>query len=86
MYPQLDPEKDPNVIRILTISDANNLHSDIPDLPDADILMHGGDFTMVGALKSIEAYDQWIGEIVRKQRKFKYAVLIAGSLVHFYIF
>ena len=75
---QLDPTSDPDVIRILAISDTHNKHTDIWELPNADILVHGGDFTMVGAQKWIESYDEWIGEIVGKQHKFKYAVLIAG--------
>ena len=76
---QLDPKSDPNIIRILSISDTHNKHDEIESLPAADILVHAGDFTDVGSLKDIESYDQWIGDLVETQRKFKYAVLIAGS-------
>ena len=41
--------------------------------------MHGGDFTNLGTLRDIQSYDQWIGNLVKKQQIFEYAVLIAGN-------
>jgi len=80
----LDPEKDPNVIRILAISDTHSKHGRIipafEGIPEADILVHGGDFTNVGTLRDIKSYDKWVGDLVRGQKKrFKYAILIAGN-------
>ncbi len=40
--------------------------------------MHGGDFTNTGSLRDIKSYDKWVGDLIKKKKKFKYAVLIAG--------
>mmetsp|Transcript_23386 Transcript_23386/g.37438 ORF Transcript_23386/g.37438 Transcript_23386/m.37438 type:complete len:336 (+) Transcript_23386:25-1032(+) len=75
----LDPAADPSVIRVVAISDTHSKHSQIAKLPDADILVHGGDFTNAGSLKDIKSYDKWIGDLVTNRKKYKYAVLIAGN-------
>ena len=36
-------------LRILHISDTHGVHRRLRDLPDADILVHSGDFTMSGS-------------------------------------
>eukprot|EP01083_Nonionella_stella_P228351 809327_1 len=55
----LDPGKDENVIKILTISDTHSKHSQIRNMPSADILLNGGDFTNVGTLKDVKSYNKW---------------------------
>ena len=75
----LDPKKDKNVIKVLAISDTHSKHSQIKDIPSADILIHGGDFTNTGSLRDIKSYDQWVGDLIKKKRKYKYSVLIAGN-------
>eukprot|EP01084_Bolivina_argentea_P201188 343935_1 len=75
----LNPEKDNNVIKILAISDTHNKHADITNIPSADILIHAGDFTNTGTIKQIKSYNKWIGNLLKTQKKFKYAVLIAGN-------
>ena len=76
---QLDPKSNPNVVSILSISDTHSKHSQIPKLPDADILVHGGDFTNTGSLRDVRSYNSWIGDLVETQKKFKFAILIAGN-------
>ena len=36
-------------LRILHLSDTHGVHRRLRDLPDADILVHSGDFTMSGS-------------------------------------
>ena len=79
MYFQLDPDTDPNVIKVLAISDTHGHHSEIKNIPSADILVHAGDFTESGSWRHIQAYNEWIGDLLLKQNKFKFAVLIAGN-------
>ena len=82
---QLDPEKDKDVIKIVTISDTHSKHSQIRNIPSGDILLHGGDFTNTGSLRDIKSYDKWIGDLITKKKKFKYSVLIAGiPYIHYY--
>eukprot|EP01084_Bolivina_argentea_P161119 280494_1 len=65
----LDPEKDENVIKILTISDTHSKHSQIRNMPSADILLNGGDFTNVGTLKDVKSYNKWIGNLIKVEKK-----------------
>ena len=37
-----------NRINILHLSDTHGLHRQLPQLPDADVIVHSGDFTMAG--------------------------------------
>ena len=79
---KLDPNKDKNVIKIVCISDTHGDHRELSDtfkLPSADILIHCGDFSNNGRLQSIKDYDEWIGDLIHKQNKYKYAILIAGN-------
>ena len=42
-------------MRILHISDTHSKHLELPPLPDADVIIHSGDFTLAGSEN--EAYD-----------------------------
>jgi len=42
-------------MRILHISDTHSKHRELPPLPNADIIIHSGDFTFAGSEN--EAYD-----------------------------
>eukprot|EP01084_Bolivina_argentea_P093267 167779_1 len=75
----LDPNSDENVIKILAISDTHNLHKRIKNLPKADILIHTGDFSDNGKLKSIKSYNKWISKLINEKKLFKYSILIAGN-------
>jgi len=70
-------------VSVLCISDTHTKHNLIEqnfgELPNADILIHGGDFTNVGKLEDIVSYDTWIQSLVQKRNKFKHSILIAGN-------
>merc|ERR1719511_352006 len=44
-------------------------------LPDADILVHTGDFTDHGTLEEIQDFNSWLGE----QRRFQHKIVIFGN-------
>jgi len=65
-------------VKILHMSDTHGLHRSInlDTLPDADILIHTGDFTENGSLEEWTEFDAWLGTI---KHKFKEVILILGN-------
>ena len=63
-------------IRIVCISDTHNLtdREDFPDIPDGDILIHTGDFTICGKENDVIKFNDWIGTLPHE-----YKVVIAGN-------
>ena len=71
------------VVRLLHLSDTHGLHRSLGtpgcfDLPDADILLHTGDFTDRGDPQEVADFDAWLGEL-RRRGKFQHAVVILGN-------
>ena len=56
------------------ISDTHNFHNDL-ELPDADILFHTGDFTLIGDHSEVYDFNEWLGTL----KQFAYKVVIAGN-------
>ena len=46
-------------MRILHISDTHSKHRELPPLPEADVIVHSGDFTLAGSEN--EAYEFVVG-------------------------
>lgn len=61
-------------MRILHISDSHNRHRDLGEMPEADVLVHSGDFTMAGS--DMEALDflEWFCDL-----PYKHKIFIAGN-------
>lgn len=61
-------------MKILHLSDTHCLHRDLAELPEADIIVHSGDFTMAGS--EAEAYDfmNWFSDLPHP-----YKIFIAGN-------
>jgi predicted phosphodiesterase len=73
--PSMDlPEKAPNAVRFVCISDTHSLHSKIKNIPAGDVLIHAGDFSNVGEDKDIIALSEFLGKA-----SFKHKVVIAGN-------
>ena len=55
-------------MRILHISDTHSKHRELPPLPNADIIIHSGDFTFAGS--EDEAYDfiNWFCDFLTSNR------------------
>lgn len=61
-------------MKICLISDTHNRHEKI-QFPDADILIHAGDFTNRGTLQESAAFFNWFSD----QKQFKARICIAGN-------
>ena len=48
---------------ILHLSDTHNQHRQLTDLPDADILIHSGDFTMAGTEQEAIDFLNWFCDL-----------------------
>lgn len=61
-------------MKILHLSDTHNKHCDLGQMPEADVLVHSGDFTMAGS--DMEALDflEWFCDL-----HYKYKIFIAGN-------
>lgn len=55
------------------ISDTHSTHQYM-QVPDGDILIHGGDFTKLGLQDEIEAFSKWLGKLPHKHK-----VVISGN-------
>jgi Icc-related predicted phosphoesterase len=55
-------------VRLALLSDTHELHREI-DVPDADILIHCGDFTMFSrSMSAITDFNQWLGELPHRHK------------------
>ena len=61
-------------MKILHLSDTHNRHRDLGEMPEADVLVHSGDFTMSGS--DMEALDflEWLCDL-----PYKHKIFIAGN-------
>ena len=59
--------------KIVCISDTHNYHHDV-DVPDGDILIHAGDFTLAGSLGEVVEFNEWLGTL---DHNFK--IVVAGN-------
>src|ERR1700758_4971159 len=50
-------------LTLVLLSDTHELHQEV-DVPDGDILIHAGDFTMLSrSLAAVEDFNNWLGEL-----------------------
>ena len=64
--PEPEPEPEREHVRILHLSDTHGLHETIEarfPLPEADILVHTGDFTDHGTRAEIASFNEWLGTL-----------------------
>lgn len=61
-------------MNILHISDTHSLHSQLQELPKADVLVHSGDFTFAGTENEAMDFLRWFCGL-----PYPYKVLIAGN-------
>ena len=58
-------------LTLVVLSDTHVLHRDL-DVPDADILVHAGDFTLFSLFsrsnRSIADFDKWLGELPHRHK------------------
>jgi len=61
-------------MKLCIISDTHNKHKRLANLPDADVIIHAGDFTSVGRSHEIVNFMQWYSKL-----SYKYKIVIAGN-------
>ena len=61
-------------MKILFISDTHGQHRKLKDLPDADVIIHGGDVSKMGRDYEVEDFMGWFSEL-----KYRYKIFIAGN-------
>jgi Icc-related predicted phosphoesterase len=61
-------------MKLCIISDTHNYHKRLAKLPDADVIIHAGDFTSVGHSHEIVNFMQWYSKL-----PYKYKIIIAGN-------
>mmetsp|Transcript_98799 Transcript_98799/g.205965 ORF Transcript_98799/g.205965 Transcript_98799/m.205965 type:complete len:326 (+) Transcript_98799:48-1025(+) len=69
----------PEVVRILHISDTHGLHREIEDkfpLPEADILLHTGDFTNGCLEDELKDFDDWLGDL---SARYPHRIAVCGN-------
>lgn len=59
---------------ILHISDTHNCHRELIDLPNADMIIHSGDFCMAGTENEVYDFVNWFCDL-----PYKYKLFIAGN-------
>ena len=50
-----------DAVRFVCVSDTHN-RTDRLQVPDGDVLLHAGDFTMTGQMHEIEHFNTWLGK------------------------
>lgn len=60
-FPWSEPKPE-GWVRFVCFSDTHGLHDNIPSehRPEADVLLHAGDFTNTGELEQVESLSQWL--------------------------
>lgn len=66
--------KSNNKLTIACISDTHGYHRAIPEMPEADILIHSGDITFNGELDVVKDFNDWLGEL-----PYSHKIVIAGN-------
>ena len=61
-------------MRLVCISDTHSKHTDMPSIPDGDVLIHAGDCTRSGSLPQIDEFTRWFGA-----QPHPHKILIAGN-------
>ena len=63
----------PDFVRFVFVSDTHTYHKSLK-LPKGDVLIHTGDFTMLGRLEEIKSFADWLGTL-----DFKHKIVISGN-------
>lgn len=61
-------------MKILHISDTHNCHHRLRDLPEADVVVHSGDFTMVGTEQEAIDFLNWFCDL-----PYRHKIFICGN-------
>jgi Icc-related predicted phosphoesterase len=62
-------------MKLCIISDTHSKHNHLRNLPDADVIIHSGDFTSVGKEHEIRNFFKWY----TKLDQYQYKIIVAGN-------
>ena len=63
-----------DVVRVVCVSDTHNQTSRMDHVvPDGDILIHAGDFSITGLVSEVKQFNDWLGTLPHKHK-----IVIAG--------
>lgn len=62
-------------MKLCIISDTHNKHKRLGKLPEADVIIHCGDFTSMGHSHEIREFMKWFSKL----EQYKYKIIIAGN-------
>merc|ERR1719188_976337 len=69
------PAKETGAVRFVCISDTHGRHAELTSLlPDGDVLLHAGDFTMTGGADELGAFGKWLAGLPYPRK-----ILISGN-------
>jgi Icc-related predicted phosphoesterase len=61
-------------LRLVLLSDTHQLHREV-DVPDGDVFIHAGDFTMFSeSMKAVVDFNDWLGELPHR-----YKIVVPGN-------
>jgi predicted phosphodiesterase len=60
-------------VRLVLASDTHERHGEI-EVPDGDVFIHAGDFTMVGDLQRVAAFGAWVRGLPHRKK-----IVVAGN-------
>lgn len=61
-------------MKIVFISDTHEQHNKLVNLPEADMIIHGGDITNRGKVQEVDEFIEWFASL-----NYKYKIFIAGN-------
>jgi predicted phosphohydrolase len=65
-------------LRLVLLSDTHQLHRQV-EVPDGDILIHAGDFTMFAeSMEAVVDFNDWLGELPHR-----YKIVVPGNHEYF---
>ena len=65
-------------LRIVLLSDTHQLHREV-DVPDGDIFIHAGDFTMFSeSMQAVVDFNDWLGGLSHR-----YKIVVPGNHEYF---
>jgi Icc-related predicted phosphoesterase len=64
---QSTPKRAPLGVSVVIISDTHGQHDSL-EIPEADILIHAGDFTRFGREENVVGFNEWLGTLPHKHK------------------
>lgn len=61
-------------MKLVLISDTHGMHNRIEDMPNGDILIHAGDFSVKGTIPEIASFNHWLSK-----QDYSEKIVIAGN-------